>query len=79
MPKTVEKKIYPKNFNEIKEGFRKFDLRKDTDKIEVGDKIIYREYDGSDYTGRKMTRTVSIVMRNADWGLKEDYCIIGWN
>ncbi|MBO7697009.1 MAG: DUF3850 domain-containing protein [Methanobrevibacter sp.] len=76
--KTVEKKILPMYFNEVANGRKRFELRKDVEGIQIGDIIVLREYDG-DYTGRSITATVSYVLRNCpEWGLMEGYCIIGF-
>ena len=76
--KTVEKKILPMYFNEVANGRKRFELRKDDEGIQIGDIIVLREYNG-DYTGRSITATVSYVLRNCpEWGLMEGYCIIGF-
>lgn len=76
--KTIEKKILPEYFNEILKGNKAFELRKDEDNIQVGDHIVLNEFDGSEFTGRSITTTVSYVLRDVpQYGLMEGYCIIG--
>lgn len=83
--KEVRKKIYPQFFEDVKKGNKKFELRKDVDNIEIGDKLILEEYvytgniDTSFYTGRVITKKVHYVLRNASYfGLMPGYCIIGF-
>lgn len=44
--KAHELKILPKFYEDIFEGKRSFELRKDDRDFQVGDYIIFREYDG---------------------------------
>lgn len=77
--KAVRKKILPKYFVEVVERNKNFELRKDDDDIQVGDKLILSEWNGNCYTGKSVTRTVKYILRNVpEYGLQEDYCIIGW-
>ena len=55
---------------------KNFELRKDEDDIQVGDTIIFKEYD-EEYTGREFGRIVRYVLRNYE-GLRSGYCIIGF-
>ena len=56
--KVVRKKILPKYFVEVVEKNKNFELRKDDDDIQVGDKLILSEWNGNCYTGKSVTRTV---------------------
>ena len=77
--KTVNKKILPEYFNEVLKGTKTFELRKDEDEIQVGDIIVLNEWNG-DFTGRKISKKVTYVLRDKPlYGLKEDYCIVCWN
>lgn len=77
--KVVRKKILPKYFVEVVEKNKNFELRKDDDDIQVGDKLILSEWNGNCYTGKSVTRTVKYILRNVtEYGLQEGYCIIGW-
>ncbi len=83
--KEVRKKIYPQFFDDVKKGKKKFELRKDEDNIEIGDKLILEEYVytgdiyTSFYTGRVIAKKVRYVLRNASYfGLMPGYCIIGF-
>ena len=77
MGKTIEKKILPEYFKEVKAGRKTFELRKDEDDVQVGDTLVLREWDGENYTGRRAVRDVSYVLRDVpEYGLQKGYCII---
>lgn len=77
MGKTIEKKILPEYFKEVKACRKTFELRKDEDDVQVGDTLILREWDGENYTGRRAVRDVSYVLRDVpEYGLQNGYCII---
>lgn len=78
--KAIRKKILPQYFKAVQERQKNFELRKDEDDIQVGDRLVLCEWDKEiGYTGRKTTRTVKYVLRNVtEYGLKDGYCIIGW-
>lgn len=78
--KIIEKKILPTFFNAVITGRKKFEIRKDDDKVSVGDTVRLREWDGSEYTGRSCSVLVTYVLRGApEYGLKVGYCIFCWN
>ena len=56
--KEVTKKILPKYFKEVYVGNKTFELRKDEDDIQAGDKLYLKERNGSSYTGRSFIVTV---------------------
>lgn len=79
--KTVNKNILPKYFAEVRAGNKNFELRKDEDDIQVGDKLQLHEWDEEKgcYTRECEVRIVKYVLRNVpQYGLQEGYCIIGW-
>ena len=77
--KEVSKKILPKYFKEVYIGNKCFELRKDEDNIQAGDRLYLKEWNGKEYTGNCYFATVKYVLRNVpEYGLAEGYCIIGW-
>lgn len=77
--KRIEKKILPEYFEAVEAGDKNFELRKDEDKIQVGDMITLREWTGTQYTGRSITKRITYVLRNVpQYGLMQGYCIFGW-
>ena len=78
--KVVIKKILPKYFHDIKHNVKFFEIRKDEDDLQIGDIVIFGEWDGKKYTGARIPVTVRYVLRNVpEYGLKDGYCIFGWS
>lgn len=78
MSKIVYKKILPIYFEEVHKGNKDFELRKDEDNIQVGDRLVLNEYFEGCYTGQYIAKDVKYVLRNCpQYGLMEGYCIIG--
>jgi hypothetical protein len=76
---TIRKKILPKYFNDVLNGTKNFEIRKDEDGAEPGNGLYLEEYDGTAYTGRIILKRITYVLRNVpEYGLMEGYCIIGW-
>ena len=77
---VIEKKILPTFFDAVMSGKKRFEIRKDEDKIAVGDTVRLREWDGSKYTGKSCSVLVTYVLRDMpEYGLKVGYCIFCWN
>ena len=78
--KTIRKKILPIYFDAVEEGQKNFEIRKDEDDVQVGDRLVLCEWkEDYGYTGRYATRKIKYVLRNMpEYGLKDGYCIIGW-
>ena len=76
--KMVVKKISPKFFKDINK-IKCFEIRKDDDGIEIGDIVMFREWNGKKYTGRECMVEVTYILRNVpEYGLKDGYCIFCW-
>lgn len=78
--KAIRKKISPIYFDAVESRQKNFEIRKDDDDVQVGDKLVLGEWKETyGYTGRFVTRKVKYVLRNVtEYGLREGYCIIGW-
>ena len=75
--RTIEKKILPGYFEEVKSKRKTFEIRRDEDNVQPGDFLKLREWDGDGYTGRFVLRKVTYVLRDApEYGLMDGYCII---
>lgn len=75
---THELKILTEYFHDVVEGKKKFELRKDDRNFQVGDFIILREWNGSEYTNQYVIREISYKLDGADkYGLSKGYCILG--
>lgn len=80
MQTTHELKILPQYFEAVKNGSKRFELRKDDRNYQVGDLLILKEFDGTDYTGNELGAfLVTYILRNcSEYGLQDGYCIIGF-
>ena len=63
--RTIKKKIWPKWFELVKSGEKKFELRLADFKIEQGDVLLLEEWDPKikQYTGRKIRKKVKYALR----------------
>jgi hypothetical protein len=72
----IKKKAWPKMFEAILSGKKKFDLRLDDFECNPGDTLILEEWnpETKQYTGRKQEKKVSYVMKTKELGFwkKED-------
>ena len=55
-------KILPQYFKEVLAGKKTFELRKDDRNYKVNDAIILREFDGGNYTGRKLFTYITYIL-----------------
>lgn len=66
--KKIRKKISPTYFDDVKYRQKNFEIRKDDDDVQVGDKVVLGEWkENYGYTGRFVTRKVKYVLRNMSW------------
>lgn len=83
--KKIYKKVLPEYYREIVQRRKSFELRKDEDNAQVGDILVLREWDGQKYTGHKVEREVTYILRDVpEYGLAPGYCImammpVDWN
>ena len=73
-----ELKTWPDMFQDIFDGKKKFELRKDDRNFQVGDSLLLKEYDArtEEYSGREIEVKISYILKNMG-GLIKDYCILG--
>lgn len=79
---THELKILPQYFEDVANGKKNFELRKNDRNYQVGDILLLREwrpanYPSSDYTGRYVVRIIEYVFKGGAYGLSKEYCILG--
>lgn len=83
--KKIKKKCLPEYYQEVRKQKKTFEIRKDDSDYEVGDILELHEWNGQEYTGHKITREITYILRNCpEYGLAEGFCIlaiqpIGWN
>lgn len=74
--KLHELKILPEYYEKVKEGEKRFELRKDDRNFQVGDLIRLCEYDGANYTGRDTLYEILYKLDGGQYGLEKGYCIL---
>lgn len=72
-----ELKTLPVPYQQVVDGEKTFEYRKDDRGFEVGDYLDLREY-GTDmrYTGRRAFVLVSSILRGGAFGVPEGYCVM---
>lgn len=70
-----ELKILPEYFEAVADGTKRFELRKDDRGFTVGDEIILKEWNGTEYTGRSVKKQISYILKNYA-GLAEGYAVL---
>jgi hypothetical protein len=74
-----ELKTIPPYYDQVRLGFKHFDIRKDDRDYQIGDTLCLKEYlpNLSIFTGNSIKRKVTHVLRNApEYGLMPGYCIM---
>ncbi len=64
----IKKKAWPEMFEAMLSGKKKFDLRLDDFECNEGDILVFEEWnpETKEYTGRKLEKKVSYVMKSKD-------------
>lgn len=76
--KRIIKKCLSEYYQAVRTGRKTFEIRQDDSFYEVGDILELREWDGKKYTGHKLTKEITYILRDVpEYGLKKGYCILG--
>lgn len=67
-------KIAPRYMRAQLAGTKNFEIRKNDRDYKVGDRLWLREWDGSKYTGRKLTVYVTFI---TDYEQRDGYVVLG--
>nr|WP_294490620.1 DUF3850 domain-containing protein [uncultured Anaerosporobacter sp.] len=62
-------------FEDVKQGIKKFELRKNDRDYKVGDKLKMMEFKDGEYTGRMLNAVITFILEDYE-GIKEGYCIL---
>lgn len=76
MAKIHDVKLLTAYFDDVRRGRKKAELRKNDRNYAVGDMLLLREYDGQDYTGRKMLVQITHILQGCGFGLAEGYAVL---
>lgn len=71
-------KTWPPFFDEVRRGWKAFEIRKDDRGYNTHDILLLREWDPKkkEYTRRIHACKVGYVMRGPQFGLEEGYCVM---
>lgn len=69
-------KILPEYYQEVLSGNKAYELRKNDRDYKRNDKLGLNEYDGENYTGRKIIAYITYIFTGGKYGLSKDYCIL---
>lgn len=70
-------KCLPEFFKLIVNGKKRFEIRYDDRKYEIGDLVILREWENGIYSTEKICKTIDYVLRQGErYGLMKKYSII---
>ena len=73
----IHKKILPEYFKAVQDGSKTFEIRTDDDGVKAGDMIVLEEWENGHYTGNRVEREITYVLRNCpQYGLDDGYCIM---
>lgn len=74
---THELKILPQWFKDVCSQKKTFEIRKNDRDFKIGDTLILKEWDGTDFTGREVKRTVSYIYHgDGNYGIAEGYVVM---
>ena len=76
--KTHYLKTWTQYFEEVWNGKKTFELRKNDRDFAVGDLLVLEEYDPEtqEYLPRIIYARVTYILRDVPFGLAQDYCIM---
>lgn len=72
-----ELKIYPKYFEDVLSGKKKFEIREDDRRFCIGDVLILKEWDNIKYSGREIKAKVSYLIDDKFVGIQPGYVVMG--
>ncbi|MCR6515317.1 DUF3850 domain-containing protein [Clostridium sp. LY3-2] len=70
-----ELKILPEYYESVKNGEKRFEIRKNDRSYKVGDLIKLNEFD-RDYTGRSSVYEIIYKLEGGSYGLEKGWCIL---
>ena len=74
--KTHELKTLPEYFEQVWNGNKKFELRKNDRDFQYGDCLILKEFKDGIFTKRTATCFISYILKDLE-GIESGYCVLG--
>ena len=74
---THELKILPMYFQEVWDGKKTFEVRKNDRGYKLNDILVLKEWDGTKYTGSAVCKRVGYMLTDTIDGIESGYCVLG--
>jgi hypothetical protein len=76
---THDLKILRQYFEPVRDGEKRFELRKNDRGYKVGDSLRLRKWEDGEFTGRETTVTIRYILQDCpEYGLADGFCILGF-
>lgn len=75
--KTHSLKVLQEYYMPLAAGNKPFEIRFNDRDFQRGDKLILKEFDGTNYTGRETHASISYIFSGGKLGLEAGYIILG--
>jgi len=72
---THELKILPKYYDEIIQGKKDFEIRKNDRDFKEGDVVILKEFVDGNCTGNYIKAIIDYIFHGGSYGLEKGYCV----
>ncbi len=69
-------KILPEYYQAVASGNKAYELRKNDRNYQRNDTLELNEFDGTNYTGRKIKAYITYIFIGGKFGLDPEYCIL---
>jgi hypothetical protein len=74
---THDLKTWPEYYEQVENGSKSFEIRKNDRHFRVGDILVLKEWDSiSGYSGRETVRTVKYIFLGGTMGVQEGFCVM---
>lgn len=72
-------KTEPPYFQQVVDGLKNFEMRKDDRPFKEGDKLLLQEFKDGEYTGKEYELIITNILRDAPhFGLRKDFCVLSF-
>jgi len=78
VPKVHNLKTFPEYYISVKNGVKKFEIRKNDREFKVGDFLNLEEYnpENEEYTGNVVRTVVDYILPGGDFGVEDDFVVM---